>query len=1103
MKLTLILLIAFVLHAGARGTAQTVTLSVKNMPLEKICKEIERQTGYYFVYAKDLNKETHLVSVKLNGVSMDEALRQVFQGLPFRYQVIDKVIVVNTMTTSNPHARISTDPGDQMIKVQGVVLTEQGQPLAEASVTIKANGKGTITNAKGEFSLPAIPANTELLITHIGYSSKSVLPREGKFLEVQLSIAASELDANVVKGYYSTSNRLNTGNVVTVKGEDIAKQPVTDPILALEGRVPGLSISQTSGVPGSYSTIQLRGQNSIRDVNKPVTVNDPLYIVDGVPFSSQSLTDPLFGGGVFQAPTYNNGTGQGISPFNGLNPADIESIEILKDADATAIYGSRGANGVILINTKKGKVGQTKMDINVYTGVGKVARKLDLMNTQQYLQMRHEAYRNDNLSLVTLPAYDLNGFWDTTRYTDWQKVLIDNPAPFTNAQANISGGNVNTQYLIGGGYSRQGVLFPGNYSDEKASLHINISNSSPDQRFHTQLYVNYINDNNNEPIQNLVTSITLAPNAPALYDANGNLNWQPKNGSATWANPLAYTNAHAKANFVNLIGNLVMRYQVFSGFNLQSSFGYANSQLNGKVLQPSSYFPPPNDIPGNRSSSFSSASNTTWIIEPQANYLRQIAKGRLEVLVGCTFQDNTQNSQSLGTANYSSDALISNPMAAGLVFLGGYSYAQYRYNAVFGRINYSWQDKYLINITARRDGSSRFGAGKQFGNFGAVGAAWIFSKEMFIQNNFPLLSFGKFRASYGITGNDQIGDYRYLSTYSADGKSYQNLPGLYPLIIANPYFGWERVKKLEGGVELGFLKDRIIFAMSWYRNRTDNQLVFYPLPLVTGFGGIQGNLPALIQNTGLEFTVQTINLRSKNFNWNSSVNLSIPRNKLLAYPDIQNSPYKYNYVVGQPLSIRYLFHYTGVDPQTGTYQVLTKSGNAKPFLPEDYVPSKPITQSYYGGVQNTLTYKGFQLEFLIQFVKQLGYNYLGGGIDIPGKFNVNQPTFVLSNRWQKRGDIATVQRYTNGFDPARAAYDNVRLSDNIISDASFVRLKTLACSYQLPTEWLKKAQLKYTRVYIQCQNLLTITNYLGLDPETGFFSLPPVRMITAGIQVNF
>jgi TonB-linked SusC/RagA family outer membrane protein len=1101
MRLTIIFLIGFTFQVTARSSGQTVTLAVINMPLEKVCKEIEKQTGYYFVYAKDMNKTENFISIKVDHVSINDALKDIFKGLPYTFQIIDKVVVINTVSRVSQDPKTLTKDPESATSVEGVVLAESGQPLGGASVTIISTGKGVLANAKGEFSLKAVPVNSDILVSYIGYSPKRVPIKDDKFIQIKLAVATNYLDATVIKGYYNTTNRLNTGNVTTVKGEDIQKQPVTDPILALEGRVPGLHISQTSGMPGAYATIQLRGQNFIPTDGSPANLNDPLYIVDGVPFNSSSLTSIGIGGGALGSPS--NGAGQGMSPFNSLNTGDIESIQILKDADATAIYGSRGANGVIIITTRKGKIGNTKLDLNVYTGGGKVTRKMKLLNLNEYLYMRHESIRNDGWDDYNDPS--AKGFypdlliWDTTRSTDWQETIINQPAHFTNAQASLSGGTSNYQFLFGGGYSTQGVLFPGNYADRKASAHASIKNSSQNQRLQESLSIDYVNDINNLPSVDLTSTIVLPPDAPSIYNVDGSLNWEKYNGTATWNNPFANTFKKAKSVTDNLIANLVLNYTIFKDLQLKSSFGYSHSQMNQSIQQPSVSFMPPNDNnPANRFNSIATADRKTWIIEPQVNYSVKISKASLDVLLGATFQQNTQNSIAETAYGFAADALIPNPKAASNFSLVNNDFSLYRYNSFYARAGYNWLDKYLINITARRDGSSRFGPGRQFGNFWAIGTGWIFSAEPFIKNAINVLSFGKLRISYGTTGNDAIADYQYLSTYNPYQYSYQGVSGLTPTRITNPYYQWEVVKKLEGGLELGFKQDRIILSASYYRNRTGNQLVGYALPYIAGFTSVQYNLPANIQNDGEEFTLSTINIQHKNIYWKTSFNISFPRNKLISFPGITNSTYAYTYVVGKSIFSKFVYHYTGVDPQTGLYSFYNKNGDGNLTFSDESL-SKPITQKYFGGIQSSLIYKEFQLDVFFQFVKQLGYNYQRY-LYMPGG-QINMPSDVLA-RWVTPGDKASIQKYSEYSDATDRQYSYYQQSDGVITDASFIRIKNISLSYQLPNEWKNRMHFQSMRIYLLCQNLFTITKYYGLDPETGGLNLPPVRMMTAGLQIN-
>jgi TonB-linked SusC/RagA family outer membrane protein len=1101
MKLTGIFLLVTAIQVSARSTAQTVTYEAKKTPLAQVFAAVKEQTGYVFFYSVEDLEGTIPVTLKLRQVPLKEALEAILADQPLAFNIQGNTIAITRkaavvgVNTNNAIA-----PVDSVMTVKGYIISEDGEALDGASIQVKGTQNGTLTKSNGEFSLKSVPSNSKLIVSFVGYEPIEIALGGRSSLRINLKHSKSELDQMVIKGYYATTNRLNTGDVSAVTSSDIEKQPVTDPILTLEGRIPGLYIQQTSGVPGAYSTIRIMGQNSIANGN------DPLYIVDGVPYSSTTLTSADIGGGAVGAPR--NGIGLGMSPFNSLNPNDIESIEVMKDADATAIYGSRGANGVILINTKKGKAGDTKIDINIYSGTGKVTRTMDLLNTQQYLKMRYEAINNDGLGSYLTPAYksffpDLL-LWDTTRYTNWQKVLIGNPNHFTNAQLNISGGNANTQFFIGGGYSSQGTTFPGDYIDKKASVHFSLNNSSANGRVHVQLTASYVNDNSDIPSVDLTSKIVLAPDAPPLYDQARNLNWALLNGTYTWINPLAYTLQQAKAITNNLVSGANLSYTILPGLQLKANAGYSIQRMDQTMLQPASAEPPPyNNLASFRSSSFGTNQQQSWIIEPQLSFQRQILKGKLDVLAGSTFQQNSFSSISYGASGFPSDALIDNPAAASVFALAGNESTVYRYNALFGKVSYNLEDKYLVNFTARRDGSSRFGPGRQFGNFGAVGAAWIFSGEKWVSNGLPFLSFGKLRASYGSTGNDQIPDYQYLSTYTSSSTTYQGLTILTPTGLTNPYFSWEVVKKLQFSLDLGFAKDRILLSGTYYRNRDGNQLVGYPLPAVTGFTQVQANFPALVQNSGGEFSINTINIRSAKFGWTSSVNLTIPRNKLVSFPGIASTSYQYRYAVGRSLASYYAYHSTGVNSSNGQYQFYSaqnKGDTTAPSYPQDLVLSKPITQQYYGGLLNSFTYKGLKLDIFLQFVKQMGRNYYGsGGFQLPGTFNYNQPTTVMS-RWQKPGDVTNIGEFSayRHADP----HGVLGASDFIFSDASFIRLKNISLSYELPAQWKKKAFLQNARVYLQAQNLFTITKYPGLDPETQGLNLPPLRMITGGIQLT-
>jgi hypothetical protein len=474
----------------------------------------------------------------------------------------------------------------------------------------------------------------------------------------------------------------------------------------------------------------------------------------------------------------------------------------------------------------------------------------------------------------------------------------------------------------------------------------------------------------------------------------------------------------------------------------------------------------------------------------------------LELLIGTSFQQEATNGSISYANNFSSDALLASPSAAGEINVVNNN-TLYRYQAVFGRANLNWADKYLLNLTGRRDGSSRFGPDRQFANFGAIGAAWVFSKEAFIKDHLPSLKYGKLRGSFGTTGNDQIGNYKYLNTYSSYIYPYQGQTGLVPTQLYNPDYGWESNRKMEFGLELGSSNDRIIAMVSYYNNRSSNQLVQAALPIQTGFNGVIQNLPALVQNTGWEYQLNAAIVKSKSFTWDASLNLTFARNRLLKLPNLSSSAYASSYEIGKPLNIIKLVHTTGVDPQTGILQFTDKDGHSTstPAFPDDYTVVKDLTPAFYGGFSNRLQYKGLSLTLFFQFVKKDGFNDAYSN-PTPGSMT-NQPATVLS-RWKKTGDITNTQLYTNSDLGSTAYAYYSSSSDGIISDASFIRLKTAALSYSLPVKWNSKVRAELIRFYLQGQNLLTLTKYRGGDPEiTNSSILPPLKMLTAGMQFTF
>lgn len=959
--------------------------------------------------------------------------------------------------------------------VSGVVRDANG-PLPGVTVSVNGSGTTAVTDEKGSYTINAAIGDT-LVFSFLGFKdSEYVVTSES--LDAVLQEDVAQLQEVVINaGYYRVKDKERTGSISRITSKDIENQPVTNVLATMQGRMAGVSVTQTTGVPGGGFDIQIRGLNSLRSGG-----NSPLYIVDGVPYSSEPIGSQV--ASTVMPSSY--------SPLNSLNPEQIESIEVLKDADATSIYGSRGANGVVLITTKKGKTGVTKYSARLYQGVGSLTRKMDLLSTAQYIEMRREGYANDGIAEIPDSAYDINGTWDTNRSTDWQEEILGKTAYITNAQASVSGGSSHTQFLLGGSLNRQSTVFPEDFNYNKGNAYVNLGHTSEDDRFSVKFSGQYTFQENNQPRIDLTQeAITLPPNAPNLRNADGSLNWE----NSTFGNPLRNLEGEYNAKTYDLIVSSVLSYRLAKGLEVRSNFGYSSLSHKEVNASPSTQYDPAYGLTSDYSSLVvTDASRRSWIIEPQLNWQKELGEGRIDVLAGTTFQSQTGDQLVLYGSGFSSNSLIYNLASAGFLMTMASDATEYRYHAIFGRVNFTWKERYFLNLTGRRDGSSRFGPGKQFANFGAVGAAWLFSQEKWFSDS-KVLSFGKLRASYGITGNDQIGDYQYLDTYASSGVSYGGVIGLQPARLFNPDFGWETNRKFEAAIEAGFLKDRLFLTLGWYKNRSSNQLAGIPLPGTTGFSSIQANLDATVENSGLEVTLRTVNFERENFSWITSFNLSAARNKLISFPNLDGSTYATQYVIGHPLNIRKVYHSLGVDPETGIYRF--EDSNADGALSSaDKQTVKDMNPEFFGGLQNTLRYKRWQFDFLFQFVKQQNFNETAF-FGYPGGMS-NQPADVM-NRWQQPGDTAKYQRFTSGSDSqAVDAYYKYMESDAAISDASFVRLKNLSVSYELPFEKAK------CRIFIEGQNLLTFTSYRGADPEfraVGY--LPPLKVFAAGIQLSF
>lgn len=1049
-----------------RLSSQTISFSVDRESLSKVLSIIEKQTSYNFIYSEEVMKLSKPVTLQVKNESLSNVLTLTFKGQPLSYITEDKHIVI--------HSKPPEKPVEKARELRGRVVNEKGEPVAGISITIKGANLITASNSNGEFYFANAPDLVTLIISGAETETQELQIGSQIFAMVHIAVKLGTLDETVVIAYGESTRRYNTGSVSSVKATEIAKQPVPNILSVLTGRVAGLQVTQNSGVPGSGIQVKLRGTNSIANGN------DPLYVIDGVPFPSFTFNTLVGSAG-----------GTTLSSFNNINPADIESVDILKDADATAIYGSRGANGVILITTKKGIKGKTQLDLRINRGYGGITRKIPLPETKQYLAMRREAFSNDGTIPNIFDAWDLL-VWDTTRFTDWQEELIGGTMKMMDANLSLSGGSEQTQFLFTSGYTQQSSTYPGDFGDKRYMGGLTINHRSSDKRFYFSGTFNYTLYKNILPQEDLSRYIFLAPNAPPIYDDEGNFNW----AGSTWTNPMAFTEATYTNRSQNLITNLNAGYRIGKGLELKFSGGI-NSILTKDIAQnPQVSMDPAFGLPS--SAVFGRSDILTLIAEPQAQYSKALGLHNLSFLVGSTFQQTTTNSLTQSGSGYASDDLLESIKAAPQVTTLGESAIRYRYAGLFARLNYDFKKRYLFNLTVRRDGSSRYGEESRFANFGSAGAAWIFSSESWMKSvNF--LSFGKLRASGGLTGNDQIGDYKYFNLYTPINNTYQGIIPFYPEQLYNPLYSWEKVRKLEGALELGFLNNRFLLTASYYHHATSNQLVTYPLPNTTGFSAILRNIPAKIENTGWEFEIHTINVKAREFNWSTSATFAIPRNKLVSFENLSTSTYATQYVIGEPLTIAKRYELLGVDPATGIYTFRDFNGDGQ-ITATDRQYIIFTGQQFYGGLENNLVWGKWNLSFLFQFVGQKNASNFTQLTNRPMSIS-NQPEYVL-DRWQPNHTNAFYQRYTVSNAAANNSYAQFRESNGAYSNASMIRLRNLSLGFDLLGSKWKAHGINAANVFVQGNNLATITNYPGLDPESRSL-LPPIKMITAGFQLTF
>ncbi|WP_316820051.1 SusC/RagA family TonB-linked outer membrane protein [Pedobacter gandavensis] len=1105
MKLITALLILSLTQVTAATFAQKITINKSNATIETVLEEIGKQSGYgVFVGVKTLNSAKS-VSINVKNAEMEEVLKLCLEGQQLDFSIENKIIVIKQKQASILDKLTAVFSGTEIF---GIVLDNDNNLLPGATVTIKGSNRSTTTNGMGQFKLKDVPDGAILQISFMGYVTKEIKANEN-LLGVKLELSTSKLDEVQVMAYGKTNRRISTGNIVTISAKELEKQPVTNPLLALSGRVAGMIVTPTNGYAASPVKVEIRGRKAIN----PGFVSDPLYIIDGVPLSSIELgAGSNYSKG--SAGVVQNGfsyTG-GQSPLFNISTNDIESIEVLKDGDATAIYGSRGANGVILITTKKGRAGETTLSVNTSQGLSFVTQRYNMLNTEQYLQLRRDAFANDNIVPTVVNAPDLT-LYDPNRYTDWQNKLWGNMGKKTNASVSLTGGDQQTQFLFSGNYGRTEEIVSNGGNNQNASMAINLAHSAMEQKFKINANVLYTYS----AVKTIGTpdAVTVAPNAPDIYAADGSLNFKAwGRGPAGSYFPFGSLESGYFSNTNLMKAGVNLHYQLANNLSLSTNLGYTFTYNTNRFFNPISSMDPLSNPAGNAFSG--STNNSNWIIEPQLNYNVNLFGGEFSVLLGTSLQKDGTKTSGIYGLGYEADDFLENIALAPIKLIFD-NIGYYKYAAIFGRLSYNLKDRYILNINGRRDGSSRFGPGKQFGNFGSIGAAWIISNENWLKDRLPaLISFIKLRGSYGLTGSDAVGDYKYLTQWANNTPGSIPLPGyngvspLVSLLAVNPDYRWQVAKKLEGALNLGFWEDRVNLQVSRYRERIGNQLTEYPTPLFSGFKSVIANWPALLENKGWEFTADIEAIKTDKIGWSWSFNGGRNTNILASYPGIELTPYFNLFKVGASLNTLYLLHYTGIDPQTGhyTFEDYNKDGriafdnSIQPGTAEDdRFVAVDMTPKFSGGFGTSFRYENFNISAFFEYRQQIGINPDYNSSSLLGSMN-NQSADLFGKYWRQPGDQALYAKPTTIT--GDASTNNFFASDGQYQDASYLRMNNISLAYQFDRKISKKLGAKSLNIYANAQNIFVLSKGRGLDPSVqNFGALPPPKAVVFGISAQF
>jgi TonB-linked SusC/RagA family outer membrane protein len=1006
---------------------------------------------------------------------------------------------------------ITTVSFAQKIDISGVIYDSNG-PLPQATILVKNSSTGTTTDFDGKFNL-TVDGNAILVVSFLGYSTQEIELNGQTYFQIKLDESSEMLDELVVIGYGSIKKRDLTGSISKIKAEEMMTTVVSSVDQGIQGKAAGVVVTFGSGQPGSKSNIRIRGTSSI------LGNLEPLYVIDGVPISTN---------------TQNIGavSGPSMNPLESLNPSDVESIEILKDASATAIYGTRGANGVILISTKKGKYGKPIVNVNYSTSIQQINHQISMLNASQLAKLANEAADNAGVDRREIFASPIN----LGVGTNWQDQIF-RLAPMLNAQASVRGGTESTKYAISASYLNQdGIIIGSDY--EKAIFRVNIDQNISDRLTigtNINLSKNTLNGvitNAESAIPSSVTSWALEfnPGLP-VFDQNGEYIQQNNTSNPPVGNPVEDANRTEQlTKSFRFSGNMYLQWEIIKNLKFKSFIASDSYNNEEKSFVPNDVY---RGLTSNGQAAIANSEGSNWLFENTISYKKQIENHSLNAVIGYSVEANKNSYLFVATSDFDDNRLGYNAIQIGadktLIFNG---VSERQLQSYLGRLNYSFKDKYLLTLSTRFDGSSVFGDGNKFGIFPSMAAAWKIYDEDFFQNS-KGISDMKVRLGIGRVGNQGIQPYGSMGLLEVTEAYYGEndiAKGFGPSTMDNSDLKWETTDQFDLGLDVALLDNRISVTTDFYLKKTKDLLLRPIVPYTTGFREALLNVGNL-ENKGFEFAITSLNIDKEDFKWNTNLNMSFNENKITNIESEEGIPagsllgvngwtvlevdkpignfygYQSNGIIQSnedPLQIPYFIDYK---PSVGDRKYVDQNGDGI-LNEEDTILLGNANPDFSFGLGNSFEYKNWSLNIFISGV-------YGNEIANFNKFGLesfdglrNNSTAAL-NRWTPANPTNDYPRAN--ADPRRSN----TLSDVQIEDGSYVKVRDITLSYNLNQTMLDKLKLSNVKFFMSAKNSFVFTNYSGYDPEVNRFSEDPLRsgvdygsyptsrIFTAGINVIF